>query len=449
MDKDLLKEAYRIATNNFHRWWGLFASSFLLGVVALMVYGLLPDDRLRFLHYAWGILALEIILVTYWLIYTFWIPKHNQKCTGLVICIYADSNDAEQNLKRDFVDSIKKQFTNSEIGGVFKIHTIKNHLAPRFNNFESIYKLHKKVRGHIYIFGEVKKRKNGDEQYFLSLDGLVLHRPVPMQVSKELGKDFLATLPKGINFKDEFAFTGFQISADIVTKAVEYISGIAASISGNPFLATRLHNDLKNRIASSTNRLPGDQVILSKIDNLLSNEYAIISAFYLSKNDQAKTYENLKLSLELNPKCYQSLIVESITSFSWENDPKKSLSVLKKCHDVADPTWRYNEAFVHFWLAQYPSAWKQCEKIRKLNYSNEPDISRQVTEFNENLLRTMTDKPVLYFWLGFNYYFKQKNLPLALKSFETFIQKADNSMTSLTQKASSWLVDIKREGNWK
>ena len=188
---------------------------------------------------------------------------------------------------------------------------------------------------------------------------------------------------------------------------------------------------------------------MSKIDNLLSNEYGIISAFYLSKNDQAKTYENLKLSLSLNSKCYQSLIVESITSFSWENDPKKSLSVLKKCHDVADPTWRYNEAFIHLWLEQYPSAWKQCEKIKKLNYSNEPDISRQVTEFNEKLLQTITDKPVLYFWLGFNYYFKQENLPFALQNFETFIQKADDSMILLIQKASSWLVDIKREGDWK
>lgn len=414
-----------------------------------MTYGLLPDNRVRFLYYAWSIVGLEIILFTYWLIYTFWIPKHNQKCTGLVICIYADSSDAEQNLKRDFIDSIKKQFANSEINGVFKIHTVKNHLAPRFNNFESIYKLHKRVKGNIYIFGEVKKRRNGDEQYFLSLDGLVLHRPVPMQVSKELGKDFLATLPKGINFKDEFAFTGFQISADIVTKAVEYISGIAASISGNPFLATRLHSDLKNRIVSSTNKLPGDRIILSKIDNLLSNEYAIISAYYLGKNDQTKTRENLQLSLDLNSKCYQALIVESIVSFSWENDPKKSLSVLKKCHDVSDPTWIYNEAFIHFWLGQYSSALKQCKKIRGLNYLNEPDISRQVTEFNENLIKTFTDKPVLDFWLGFNYYFKQKNLPLALQYFETFIQKADDSMLLLKQKATSWLVDIKREGNWK
>ena len=32
-------------------------------------------------------------------------------------------------------------------------------------------------------------------------DGLVLHRPVAIQVSKELSKDFLATLPKGLIFK--------------------------------------------------------------------------------------------------------------------------------------------------------------------------------------------------------------------------------------------------------
>ncbi len=443
-----LKQANTIVIRHFHRLYGFLAASFLLIVAFLFLFGLFPKESISFISYLYVIGGFELALLLFWLIYTFWIPKNNQKHTGLVICIHADTDEVEQSLKKDFIETVKRKFTNGEVGEVFNIVVVKNHLAKKYNNFSSIKKLHKRVRGHIYIFGETKKRQHGGEHYFLSLDGWVLHRPVAKQVSQELSKDFLATLPKSINFQEAFAFAGFQISADIVVRSVEYISGIAAAISGNPFLAIRLHTDLKNQISSSGSQLPGDKAILGKVNGFLADEYAVVAAYYLNKEDKNKTYENLRLALGLNPNCYQALIVESIVSFSWENNPQKSLTALKKCHNVADPTWRYNEAFVRFWLGQYPSAWKQCEKIKNQNYPNDPDVSRQVTEFNENLLHTVTDKPALYFWLGFNYYFKQNNYPLALQYLETFTGRADSSMTLLTQKANGWLVDIKREGGW-
>ena len=367
-DNNLLEKAYDLTVNHFHKWYGLIAASFLVMSIALIFYNLIPAEKIRFLWYAYGMLGVETGIIFFWLLNRFRLPRNSKKRSGLVICIHADTSEAEQTLKKDFISAINKKVQGGEMNEIFKVITIPNHQAHKYNNFKDIYRLHKKVKGHIYIFGETKKRQHGSEQYFLSLDGLVLHRPVAIQVSKELSKDFLATLPKGINFQETFAFAGFQISADIVVKSVEYISGIAAAISGNPFLAIRLHSDLKSRITAERNKLPGDQAILAKIDNLLANEYAVIATYYLGKNDRVKTYENLKLSLGLNPNCYQALIAESIVSFSWENDPSKSLSVLKKCHAVADPTWRYNEAFIHFWLGQYPSAWKQCEKIKNQNY---------------------------------------------------------------------------------
>lgn len=391
----------------------------------------------------WIYIGLLALWIGYWFFNRFWIPKNDKKHTGLVICIYADSEEAELSLKRDFITSVKKQIVDEQIGKIFNIVIIKNHLASKYNNFKSIYKLHNKVKGHIYIFGETKKRKNGQDQYFLSLDGMVLHRPVPQQVSQELSKDFLATLPKGINFKDEFAFAGFQISADIVVKCVKYIVGLAAFISGNPLLSIKLHANLKEQIKLSPQKLPGDIIILGKIDELLSNEYGIMSAYYFGKQDQQNTKNNLKESLALNPNCYRALIVESIIAFIWENDPKKSLSVLKKCHRASDPTWRYNEAFLHFWLGNYSSALKQCEKIKK--YSNDFVVSQEVTQFNEKILTSDNSKYVLYFWLGFNYYYKQNNLPLALKNFELFEQKSDISTVSLKQKSSPWLIEIKQQ----
>jgi tetratricopeptide (TPR) repeat protein len=394
----------------------------------------------------WIYLSLPLLWISYWLFNRFWIPRNNKKYIGLVLCIYADSNEAEQALKIDFITSVRKQMIDQQIDGIFNIIVEKNHLASKYNNHKSIYKLHNKVRGHIYIYGETKKRNNGGkEQYFLSLDGMVLHRPVEQQVSQELSKDFLATLPKGINFNDEFAFIGFQVSADIVVKSVKYIIGLAAYISGNPLLSINLHTGLKNQIKASSQKLPGDNIILSKIDDLLSNEYAIMAMYYFSKKDKQNTKINLNESLKLNPKCYRALVAQSIIVFSWENDPKKSLTIIKKCHEFDFPEWRYNEVFLHFWLGNYPSAWKQCEKIKRQNYFNEIAISQEVTQFNESIISSDNSKPVLYFWLGYNYYYKQDNLPMALEKFELFEQNANVTVTDLKQKSSAWLIEIKQK----
>src|SRR3989344_735139 len=73
--------------------------------------------------------------------------------------------------RKDFVSAITKKVREREMNETFNIITISNHLANKYNNFKDIYKLHKKVRGHIYIFGEPKKRQHGSDRYFLSVDG--------------------------------------------------------------------------------------------------------------------------------------------------------------------------------------------------------------------------------------------------------------------------------------
>ncbi len=442
---DFVKLLWEKIENKIHTIPALIA-----GVLILLIIFLTSDTffskyiPINYLKYIY--LVLPILWVFYWLHNRFWISKNDKNHTGLVICINADTDDAEQILKRDFVSSVKKQITNENVGELFNIIVVKNHLASKYNDLKSIHRLHNKVKGHIYIFGETKKRNNGGkEQYFLSLDGMVLHRPVPQQVSQELAKDFLSTLPKGINFNDEFAFVGFQVSADIVVKSVKYIVGLAAYISGNPTLAISLHTNLKNQIVSSPQKLPGDNLILSKIDGLLANEYAIMSAYYFGKQDKENTNLNLTEALRLNPNCYRALIVESIVAFSWENDPKKSLIITKKCHGFNYPEWKYNEAFLYFWLGNYPSALKQCEKIKTQNYPNELTTSLEVTTFNESIIANDPSRPALYFWIGYNYYYKQDNLPLALKYFELFERNATQQMSKMKQKSTAWLIEIKRK----
>ncbi len=452
MTEKLFEEAKKIARYHLHTLYGFVAISFLIIVSLSSLYRLILEDKIRFLHYGYFFLVVEGVLFVWWLVYKFWIRKCNKDMTGVVICIYADTTDAEQALKKDFITSLRQQLgLTDELSSIFNVNVIKNHIAKKYNTPDSIKRLHKRTKGHIYIFGETKKRLNGDEQYFMSLSGWVLHKPVPKAVSDELSKDFTATLPHNINFSEIFAFKGFTVTADIVTKSVQFIAGIASFISDNPVLALKLHTNLRSKLVNNADAHPTDKLIRSKLDTLLADEHSIMSAYFFQKDDKQKTNEHLENARSLNPKCYRVHILDSLIAFCWENDAKKSLNALKECHKTTDPLWRYNDAFLRFWLGQYPSAWKQCEKIKKQNYLIERAISQEVTEFNEKLIRDGQSKPVLRFWLAFNYYFKQDNSPQALPHLEYFLNNTDandKKIMFLRQKASGWLSEVNRQGGW-
>lgn len=423
-------------------------SGLISGVLILLLVFISVDSFLnkyiQLDYLKWIYFFTVLLWISYWFLNRFYIPKNDKNKVGIVLCIYADSDEAEKNLKRDFIDTFYKQIINEKLGSVFCIRTIKNHLAKKFNNFDSIKKLHKKVNGHIYIFGEIKKRQNGSNQYFLFLDGMVMHRPVAQNTSQELAKDFLATLPKRVNFNDEFAFKGFQVSADIVLKSVKYIVGLAAFVSGDYELAIQLHTSFEEQMKQTAIKLPYHDQILSKLKLIIANEYALLALYFFTKDQKEQTYENLKKAFKYNDKCYQVLVLQTIIAFGWEKDAKKALKLARECHNFNFPEWRYNETFLYFWLKNYPTAWKQCEKIKKQNFPNEIITSQEVTQFNEKILESNDSNPSLYFWVGFNYYYKQNNLPMALKNFELFEEKADSSMNILKQKSSSWLIEIKQ-----
>jgi hypothetical protein len=452
MEEKLFTELKHFAQNHIYKWYGFVAFSFLIQFAFLIFYNEIPVGKVRFLHFGYFSIVVEFVLFAWWLFFTFYIRKSIKNKIGVIVCIFTDTLEAEQSLKRDFISELEKQLTSSdELQGVFDILVIKNHLAKKYNTVSKIKQLHLKTKGHIYIFGEIKKRRNGDEQYFMNLNGLVLHKPIQKNVSNEISRDFSATLPKTINFSEIFAFKGFSVSANIVTRSVQFIVGIASFVSGNPLLAIKLHTNLKEKLNSSEIKLPCDSAIGSKLNSLLADEHAIVAAYYLEKGNQENANLYLEQSTQFNPLSYNALIVKSLVAFSWEDNPKKALEVLKKCNNSHDPVWRYNEAFLRFWLNQYPSAWKQCEKIRRQNSVNDELVSKQVTDFNENLFKVGKGKPVLYFWLAFNYYFKQDNLPLALKNLEDFLNNTsddDKDFQLLRQKAKGWLIEVKKKGGW-
>lgn len=447
MQKFILK--YIIS--NFHK-----PVSLILGwIIGIFGFAVIDDffekivlaTQARFSIYA----LLLVGWVSYWLYYKYSVPRNKKGEMGLVLAIYAETSYEEIRMKKDFVRKIEKSIKTEEFGKVVNIIIVKNHICEKIKSFNDVQKLHKKIKGHFYLWGDVKRRSDGQKKYFLDLDGMVIHSPVNVQVKKDLFKDFISILPKQVSFLEAFEFKGFEFTADIVYLAIRYITGIAAYLSGDPKFAYNLHSGLQQEF-NKFRPLPIHlQAIRNKIPLLLSSEELIIAQRCYKSNEEPELKEWLGKALTSNTNNYGGWLLQAIVDFLYDNDPKKALDSIKKARKYARGTheWRYSRAFLYFWLEKYGDALKECKKISQKSYMGEENTIRQVENFNLELLEKYSDKSQLYFWLGYIQFIKEKNLPKAFKYFENFEASAKLSMQLLKQKSEGYLAQIRNEMSLK
>jgi len=457
--EDIYNRAITLIEYSFHKLYGLLASYFVLLIILLYIHSQIKTD-FDYEWYAYAILYL--ILTIYWIFFRFKYPKNKKNKTGLVVAIYGESPE-ERKIKKKFEKELKKIFSKNGLNKIFNIIILKNHLSENINDPEDIKKINKKIRSDIYFVGDVQKEKDGQkEKYFLDLEGMVMHMPSNKNISEEISYDFRNVLPKDINFDTFFGLRGCKITANIIYLAAKYIVGVASFISGNPELALKLHSGLDTefekykQINKSLTEIDGlssfDLKYLMKIKKkiplIMSNEYLSISRIdYFYKKEYVSAKINLVSALKYNPNNYEVWLMKSIHDFILDKNPAEALKSIKQAEKYSNGNyvWRYNKTFLMFWSNKFEEAWIECRKIKNNNYPNEYLTAAEIEKFNLEVIEQNKDKVQLFFWLGFTQYTKSNNLPKALQYFEKFIEEADDSMIFLKKKASSFLVDIKRE----
>ena len=89
----LAEKAYDISVNRFHKRSGLFCSIFLLWLVALSFYKLIPGGKLAFSYYFYALLTLSLILFICWTIHVWHYPKRSNKRLGVTIAIHTTGKE--------------------------------------------------------------------------------------------------------------------------------------------------------------------------------------------------------------------------------------------------------------------------------------------------------------------------------------------------------------------
>ena len=348
---------------------------------------------------------------------------------------------------------MKSEFQQEGILNFSEVIFLKNHFSKQIkesnNPREELGKINKKVKAHFYVWGDVKKRPDGDEgeKYFLNFQGYVIHKPISQNLSQEISKDFSKVLPREINFLENRSFKGFEASAKLVHLAAKYIIGIAAFVSQDPQLAFRLHNGLKDQFNIFRPLPPYLQDIRNRIPLLISDETLWIAKWHFENKKISETKSFLEKSLLENNNNYGAYLFKAIIDFLIDKNIDEALKSIGKAEKYSKDTfeWRYGKAFLYFWKEDYEKALKLCQKIKQQGYQTETITLDEVRRFNLGLLGEAKPKAQLYFWIGYLSFFKLNNLADALQDFENFEKLADSKMGSLKQKSSAYLQEIKQK----
>jgi len=399
-----------------------------------------------------GLLLFFILIwIVFWLIYKFKLPRNKKNRIGLILAIYTENETEKMRFKRDFVQKLRDDFESEGNLKYINIILLKNHLAKKLIESDDKKKhldnIDKKINAHFYVFGDIRKRTDGDagEKYFLHFNGSVRHKPIPQQLSNNISRDFRQVLPEVISFQEKDSFRGFEASAKIVHMAAKFIMGIAAFVSENPPLAYKLHQDLLKEF-NSYNPLPKYLIDVTKrIPLFISDEANWLAKWHYENNriDDAKKY--LEETLSANPKHYAGWLLKAIIDFKIDKDPNESLKSIRQAelYSRNKIEWLYNRTFLYFWLGNFPEALRLCTKIRKNNHLDQQRICEDIRSFVLEILETDKSKPQLYFWIGYLSYFKQNNLCCALEDFENFENSTHSGMEILRQKSHAYLSEIK------
>lgn len=427
--------------------------------MGLLLFSVSIDDflekflnlRVRSVFYS----SILLIWLFYWLFNKLYLPRNKKDKVGIVIAIYSENEYERYNLKADFISKIKKNLHQDGLSNSLQVIFLKNHFSSQIKDSDDqkgkLEAINKKIKAHLYIYGDIKKRFDGDEgeKYFINFQGYVTNRLIPQNLIQKISIDFSKVLPSEVSFLKKRSFKGFEASAARVHLAAKYIIGVAAFLSQNPQLAFDLHKNLKCQFNELRPLPPDLQDIRKSLSYFISDEALWIARLNFEDNNINQVKQFLNKAIFENNNSYGAWLFKAIVDFKVDKNINESVKSIKKAerYSANNYEWMYSKAFLFFWKEDYSSSLKICQKIKKQKQPIRMLFLKEIIDFNLDLLEKNKNKAQLYFWIGYLSYFKGDNLVDALSYFESFEKFATDDMKSLKQKSVAYLREIKQKIN--
>jgi hypothetical protein len=426
--------------NNFLTWKG-FSAVILLEAVLTAPW--LWDNFGEGFSVYKLIFFVGVIIITFFIWIYFWIRRYPHKSRdkiGIVIAITTENKEDYTKLRTEFVDSLRKVINENQISKKFDIVELPNPLAKKVIDSASSREALIKTKCQFIFYGSVVNRSHdGKSNLCLSLDGVVIHKPIPSIVSDNLSREFAAIFPRDVNFPQDQELNGFKFTKEWMNIASKYMIAVAAFVSGDFKLAFSL-NEYTYRYLQKNNiiSIPNIDFLKNKVrQRLIESTAAMIQLNYflyrktkkISHLNDTKRY--LNLGYELDPQNYSFHMSRAVYFFKVEKDIRKADKEIRACENAPDGIWRYSRAFLRLYRGKIDAAERSYSKAIKEDLP--PHILFEIEEFLMDVVEKEPDKCQLWYGIGILNWKVKGDLKLATDAFEKFL-KCENTYISSSQK---------------
>jgi len=431
----MFNEVYKELTSVIKEKW--FSP---IGIISLLVLELLLLMPYFWNNFSDGISTIEgvilgfivLISILIWFLFRRY-PKNITNKIGIVIAIKTENKQEYIKLRSDLILEFKNILQHYGKENVFNIIELPEYYTKKINDRTSSIEALKRTRSHFIIYGVCKRRmEEGKENYFISTEARVVHKPIPIIVSEKLSREFAELFPRKVIFPVADEISGFEITSEWMAFVTKYIIGIAAFLSGcfdfSFDIFRKLHGELKS-IAVST---PQIKKLKTRIPKRISESALALASrtyFMYRKTKDKKLLEKLKLFLDIlssiDPNNYSAHLLRGIYFFLVEKDVQKAKREIKKSRNALDVTWRYSEAFLFAYEGNLNKTEKSYKKAFKAEVS--PDVIFQTEEFIYDVLEIEPEKCQLWYCVGMINWKAKGDKILAKKYFEKFLECGDNN----------------------
>lgn len=395
-----------------------------------------------------------IIIIVIIIVYAGWFfsrkpTRVSKNKIGIVVAIFCENKTERQILKTDLIFELKKEISKSNSQN-FDVIELSEYHSKKINSQAIANKYHKLTRGHLLIYGRCKIRSHQkEEHYVIDLEASILHKPIPIEVSKELSQEMRTLIPEQRLIPTSDELTGFSITREIIGVATRYVIGLASLLSGDPLTSFDLHvglwNEIKIAIQIEEELSGGYTFLRVKLPKRLTIEGLALAglAYRVKENDFLNKMDKyLTIVQEVDPRNYSAHLLRGIYYFLTDRNITKAKEEIRKSRNERDAAWQFSEAF----LSAYDGDLEQAHRIyQRAFYGNVADsIPVEVEIFVKDVLDQEPSKIQLWYCLGMINYFSKGDFILAKKDFKKFIEEArkTNQFHKSTEFAQKYVTEI-------
>ncbi|HDY69278.1 MAG TPA: hypothetical protein ENH85_16015 [Candidatus Scalindua sp.] len=425
---------------------------------ALMLAAVLPNSGLEELlkkkHWFVFYLVLAGVILALWLYSRKHLPKNKRGRIGITIAVYSETRKDEMRIKSDFLREFRSAIVSQFSGKVFQILVLNNHRSQEVQTRDDARQISDDMRSHCVIWGSFRRRQlHGRATCALNLHCLVRHRPIPLNHSNQLSREFTKLFPPKILFLAAEELPGFEITTDMLQEATIYIVGVAALVSGDISLALKLHEHLYATIRHERHpeRTTHFNLLKSGLRGRLADEYILAARFhYESKDyrDLAKVKDYARKARDMNFGNCISHVLLAICSF-YKKDIPGSLREVLRAKQIAprDGAVLYSEAFIYYYSRKY---WKADKTYGKAIKTQTPSPTvLEVELFITDLIEREPDRTDFYYPLGLINYYAKQDYKLATNYFRQFVDEYRDcpDLTEQVKKARIHLDELQSKSS--